>query len=164
MWLKRTTTQNIVIGGAAGAVPALVGWAAVTGGLAAPAWVLFAIIFVWTPPHFWALSMRYQGDYAAAGVPMLPVVKGEAETRRQIFLYSLVLFGTTLVLIPVAADGAGLRRSRRSGSAATFVYRALRLWRTGEPARSWGLFKFSIWYLAALFGAVAVDALLPLSR
>jgi protoheme IX farnesyltransferase len=163
MWLKRTTTQNIVIGGAAGAVPALVGWAAVTGTLAAPAWVLFAIIFVWTPPHFWALSLRYQGDYAAAGVPMLPVVRGEEETRRQIFLYSLVLFGTSLVLIPIAHMGPvyGLAAVILGGS---FTYRALRLWRTGEPARSWGLFKFSIWYLAALFGAVAVDALLPLSR
>ena len=81
MWLKRTTAQNIVIGGAAGAVPALVGWAAVTGTVAWPAVVLFAIVFVWTPPHFWALAMRYSGDYAAAGVPMLPVVRGEAETR-----------------------------------------------------------------------------------
>jgi protoheme IX farnesyltransferase len=163
MWLKRRTTQNIVIGGAAGAVPALVGWAAVTGSLAAPAWVLFAIIFVWTPPHFWALSLRYQGDYAAAGVPMLPVVRGEVETRRQIFLYSLVLFGTSLVLIPIGHMGPvyGLTAIVLGGS---FTYRALGLWRTGEPARSWGLFKFSIWYLAALFAAVAVDALLPLSR
>ncbi len=163
MWLKRTTAQNIVIGGAAGAVPALVGWAAVTGGLALPAWVLFAIIFVWTPPHFWALAMRYRGDYAAAGVPMLPVVRGEAETRRQIFLYSLVLFGTTLLLIPVAGMGV-LYAITAVGLGGTFVYRALKLWRTGDPARSWGLFKFSIWYLAALFGAVAVDALMPWSH
>jgi protoheme IX farnesyltransferase len=163
MWLKRTTAQNIVIGGAAGAVPALVGWAAVTGGLALPAWVLFAIIFVWTPPHFWALAMRYRGDYAAAGVPMLPVVRGEAETRRQIFLYSLVLFGTTLLLIPVAGMGV-LYTITALGLGGTFVYRALRLWRTGDPARSWGLFKFSIWYLAALFAAVAVDALMPWPR
>ncbi len=105
MWLKRTTAQNIVIGGAAGAVPALVGWAAVTGGLAWPAIVLFAIVFVWTPPHFWALAMRFSGDYAAAGVPMLPVVRGEDETRRQILLYSLVLFATTLVLVPVGHMG-----------------------------------------------------------
>ena len=163
MWLKRSTTQNIVIGGAAGAVPALVGWAAVTGSLAAPAWVLFAIIFVWTPPHFWALALRYQGDYAAAGVPMLPVVKGEDETRRQIFLYSLVLFGTSLVLVPVAHMGF-VYLATAVGLGGAFVYRALRLWNTGDPARSWGLFKFSIWYLAALFGAVAVDALLPFSR
>ena len=163
MWLKRTTTQNIVIGGAAGAVPALVGWAAVTGSLAAPAWILFAIVFVWTPPHFWALAMRYRGDYAAAGVPMLPVVKGELETRRQIFLYALVLFGVTLLLVPVAHMGL-VYVATAVGLGGAFVYRALRLWRTGDPARSWGLFKFSIWYLAALFGAVAVDALLPLSR
>ncbi len=158
MWLKRTTTQNIVIGGAAGAVPALVGWAAVTGSLAAPAWILFAIIFVWTPPHFWALSLRYQGDYAAAGVPMLPVVRGADETRRQIFLYSLVLFGTSLVLIPVAHMGP-VYATTAVVLGGVFTYRALWLWRTGEPARSWGLFKYSIWYLAALFGAVAVDAL-----
>src|SRR6185503_20887302 len=88
--LKRSTTQNIVIGGAAGAVPVLVGWAAVTGGIAWPAIMLFSIVFLWTPPHFWALAMRVRDDYAAAGVPMLPVVRGEDETRRQIFLYSLV--------------------------------------------------------------------------
>jgi heme o synthase len=160
MWLKRTTTQNIVIGGAAGAVPALVGWAAVTGTLAPPAWVLFAIVFVWTPPHFWALAMRYRGDYAAAGVPMLPVVKGEEETRRQIFLYSLVLFAVTLLLVPVGHMGP-VYLLTALGLGGAFVYRALRLWRDGDPARSWGLFKFSIWYLAALFGAVAVDALMP---
>ena len=163
MWLKRTSTQNIVIGGAAGAVPALVGWAAVTGALAPPAWILFAIVFVWTPPHFWALAMRYKGDYAAAGVPMLPVVKGEEETRRQILLYSLVLFGVTLLLVPVAHMGS-IYLVTAVGLGGAFVYRALKLWQTGDPARSWGLFKFSIWYLAALFAAVAVDAVIPVSR
>ncbi len=163
MWLKRSTTQNIVIGGAAGAAPALVGWAAVTGSLALPAVVLFAIIFVWTPPHFWALSMRYQNDYAAAGVPMLPVVKGEDETRRQIFLYSLVLFATTLLLYPVGQMGP-VYLSTAVGLGGTFVYRALALWRRASPARAWGLFKFSIWYLAALFGSVAADRLIPLGR
>jgi protoheme IX farnesyltransferase len=163
MWLKRTTTQNIVIGGAAGAVPALVGWAAVTGTLGAPAWILFAIIFVWTPPHFWALSMRYQGDYAAAGVPMLPVVKGEAETRRQIFLYSLVLFGTTLVLYPVGHMGP-IYLTTSIALGGVFVYRTLRLWREAGADRAWGVFKYSIGYLAALFGAVALDALLPFGR
>ena len=160
MWLKRTTTQNIVIGGAAGAVPALVGWAAVTGTLAGPAWILFAIIFLWTPPHFWALSMRFQGDYAAAGVPMLPVVKGEAETRRQIFLYSLVLFGTTLVLYPIGHMGP-VYLTTAIALGGTFVYRTLRLWREASADRAWGVFKYSIVYLAALFGAVALDALLP---
>ena len=158
MWLKRTTAQNIVIGGAAGAMPALVGWAAVTGSLAAPAWVLFAIIFVWTPPHFWALSMRYAGDYAAAGVPMLPVVKGEDETRRQIFLYSLLLFGTTLILYPVGRMGP-IYLATAVALGGVFVYRTLRLWREAGAARAWGVFTYSIVYLAALFGAVALDAL-----
>jgi protoheme IX farnesyltransferase len=163
MWLKRTTSQNIVIGGAAGAVPALVGWAAVTGTIAAPAWLLFAIIFVWTPPHFWALAMRYQKDYATAGVPMLPVVKGEDETRRQIFLYSLVLFATTLLLVPIGRMGpVYLVTAVVLGG--VFVWRALRLWRDPAPAKAWGLFKYSIVYLAALFCAVAVDALTPLGR
>ncbi|MBI3647972.1 MAG: protoheme IX farnesyltransferase [Actinobacteria bacterium] len=160
MWLKRTTAQNIVIGGAAGAAPALVGWAAVTGSVGLPALVLFAIVFAWTPPHFWALAMRFQGDYASAGVPMLPVVKGEEETRRQIFLYSLVLFGTTLLLAPVGHMGiVYLVTAIVLGGA--FVRRALVLWRRGTPELAWGLFRYSIWYLAALFGAVAVDALLP---
>ncbi|MEO8292831.1 MAG: heme o synthase [Actinomycetota bacterium] len=163
MWLKRTSVQNIVIGGAAGAVPALVGWAAVTGTVAAPAWILFAIIFMWTPPHFWALAMRYQQDYAAAGVPMLPVVKGEDETRRQIFLYSLVLFGTTLLLVPIGRMGP-VYLSTAIVLGGVFVYRALQLWRDPSPARAWGLFKYSIVYLAALFGSVAVDALTPLGR
>jgi protoheme IX farnesyltransferase len=163
MWLKRTSTQNIVIGGAAGAAPALVGWAAVTGTVAAPAWVLFAIIFMWTPPHFWALAMRYQRDYAAARVPMLPVVRGEDETRRQIFLYSLVLFGTTLLLVPIGGMGpVYLATAIVLGGA--FVFRALWLWRDPTPARAWGLFRYSIVYLAALFGSVAVDALTPLGR
>jgi heme o synthase len=159
MWLKRSTTQNIVIGGAAGAVPVLVGWAAVTGTLAWPAWILFAVIFVWTPPHFWALAMRVSDDYAAAGIPMLPVVRGEDETRRQIFLYSLVLFAVTLVLVPVADMGT-VYLTTAVVLGGTFVYRALVLWRAPSEDRSWKLFKFSVVYLGALFGAVAVDALL----
>ena len=162
MWLKRSTTQNIVIGGAAGAAPALIGWAAVTGSLALPAWILFAIVFVWTPPHFWALALRFHGDYAAAGVPMLPVVKGDDETRRQIFLYSLVLFGTTLLLAPVAGMGP-IYTVTAVVLGGVFVYRALVLWRRAETDdassdRSWRLFMYSIVYLAALFGAVALDA------
>jgi protoheme IX farnesyltransferase len=158
MWLKRTTAQNIVIGGAAGAVPALVGWAAVTGTLAWPAVVLFAIVFVWTPPHFWALAMRFSGDYAAAGVPMLPVVRGETETRRQILLYSLVLFATTLLLVPVGHMGP-VYTSAAVLLGGSFVYRALQVWRTGDDARTRRLFSFSIVYLAGLFGAVGADAL-----
>jgi len=159
MWLKRTTAQNIVIGGAAGAVPALVGWAAVTGTLAWPAVVLFGIVFVWTPPHFWALAMRFSGDYAAAGVPMLPVVRGEAETRRQILQYSLVLFATTLLLVPVGHMGPVYTIAAVALGGA-FVYRALQVWRTGDDARTRRLFAFSILYLAGLFGAVGLDALL----
>jgi protoheme IX farnesyltransferase len=160
MWLKRTSTQNIVIGGAAGAVPALVGWAAVTGTVGLPAWVLFAIVFVWTPPHFWALAMRYSGDYAAAGIPMLPVVRGAEETRRQILLYSLVLFATSLVLVPAAHMGA-VYIVTAVILGGMFVYRALKLWRGSNPAESMRLFKFSILYLALLFAAVAADAVLP---
>ena len=158
MWLKRSTTQNIVIGGAAGAVPVLVGWAAVTGGLAWPAIVLFSVVFVWTPPHFWALAMRVRDDYAAAGVPMLPVVRGDDETRRQIFLYSLVLFGVTLLLVPVASMGP-IYLLTAVGLGGSFVYRALRLWRDPSDAKAWALFKFSVLYLGALFAAVAIDAL-----
>ena len=161
MWLKRSTVQNIVIGGAAGAAPALVGWAAVTGSLALPAWILFAIVFVWTPPHFWALSMRFAGDYAAAGVPMMPVVRGERETRRQILLYSLLLFATTLVLYPVG-DMGPIYLTAAVGLGGVFVYRALVLWRRPDANASWRLFTYSLVYLAALFGAVALDALVPL--
>jgi protoheme IX farnesyltransferase len=158
MWLKRSTDQNIVIGGAAGAVPVLVGWAAVTGSLAMPALVLFAVVFVWTPPHFWALALRMRDDYAAAGVPMLPVVRGDDETRRQIFLYSLALFGTTLVLVPIAGMGP-IYVATAVGLGGAFVYRCLQLWRTPTDDRSWGVFKLSMLYLAGLFVAVALDAL-----
>ena len=157
MWLKRSSVQNIVVGGAAGAVPALVGWAAVTGAVGPPAWILFAIVFVWTPPHFWALAMRYSGDYAAAGIPMLPVVRGAEETRKQILLYSLVLFGTSLLLVPVASMGA-IYIAAAVVLGGWFVWRALQLWRGTSPAESMRLFKFSILYLSLLFAAVAADA------
>ena len=158
MWLKRTTEHNIVIGGAAGAAPALVGWAAVTGTLAWPAVVLFAIVFVWTPPHFWALAMRYTGDYAAAGVPMLPVVRGEDETRRRILRYSLLLFATTLLLVPIG-DMGPVYTAAAVALGGVFVYRSLLVWRTADADRTRRLFGFSIVYLAALFGSVGVDAL-----
>ena len=158
MWLKRSTDQNIVIGGAAGAVPVLVGWAAVTGSLAWPAIVLFSVVFLWTPPHFWALALRIRDDYAAAGVPMLPVVRGEDETRRQIFLYSLVLFAATLVLVPVATMGP-IYVATAVVLGGTFVFRCLQLWRGPTDDRSWRVFKFSMLYLAGLFVAVALDAL-----
>jgi protoheme IX farnesyltransferase len=159
LWLKRTSTQNIVIGGAAGAVPALVGWAAVTGTVAPPAWVLFGIVFVWTPPHFWALAMQYRSDYEAAGVPMLPVVRGEEETRRQILMYSLVLFAATMLLVPVGHMG-WVYSAAAAVLGGTFVHRALRLWRRPSPALAVKLFHLSILYLGLLFAAVAVDAVL----
>jgi heme o synthase len=159
LWLKRTTSQNIVIGGAAGAVPALVGWAAVTGSVGLPAWVLFAIVFVWTPPHFWALAMQYRSDYQAAGVPMLPVVRGEQETRRQILGYALVLFAVSLALIPLAHMGP-LYTTAAVVLGGMFVHKALRLWRERSAALAVALFRFSIVYLGLLFAAVAADAVL----
>jgi protoheme IX farnesyltransferase len=161
LWLKRSTAQNIVIGGAAGAVPVLVGWAAVTGSLAMPAVLLFAVVFVWTPPHFWALSMRYAKDYAEAGVPMLPVVKGIRGTALQILVYSVVLVAVTLALYPVAGMGA-LYLVAAVVLGGMFIQRAVKLWRTTTPAVAMGLFKFSILYLGLLFTAVAADRLIPL--
>jgi protoheme IX farnesyltransferase len=120
--------------------------------------VLFAVVFLWTPPHFWALSLRISDDYAAAGVPMLPVVRGADETRRQIFRYSLVLFGCTLVLVPVAAMGPVYTASAVV-LGGLFVFRCLELWRTPSHDGSWRVFKLSMLYLAGLFVAVAVDAL-----
>jgi heme o synthase len=158
-WLKRTSTQNIVIGGAAGAVPALVGWAAVTGGIGLPAWVLFAIVFIWTPPHFWALAMRYREDYRAAGVPMLPVVAGQAETTRQILVYSLGLFAASMALVPLGHMGP-LYTVSAALLGGAFVHRALRLWRQRRASLAIGLFRFSIVYLGLLFAAVAADGVL----
>ncbi|MGH9026978.1 MAG: heme o synthase [Acidimicrobiia bacterium] len=157
IWLKPRSPQNIVIGGAAGAVPVLVGWAAVTDQLAAPAWVLFAIVFSWTPPHFWALALRYRDDYSAAGVPMLPVVKGTAAATRGILLYSLVVVAVTVVLAPVADLGL-LYIVAAIVLGAAFVVEAVRLRR--DPDRALSFFKFSNAYLAALFVAVAADVLI----
>jgi protoheme IX farnesyltransferase len=155
-WLKRTTPQNIVIGGAAGAVPPLVGWAAATGNLTVPALFLFAIVFFWTPPHFWALALLIKRNYAAAGIPMLPVVRGERETVKQILLYSLVLVGVTVVpfvwgtlglvyLVSALALGGGL------------VWLAVQLARRTTPRRAALLFHSSLLYLALLFVAAALD-------
>jgi protoheme IX farnesyltransferase len=155
--LKRTTPQNIVIGGAAGAVPVLVGWAAVTGRVGIEAYILFCVVFFWTPPHFWALAMRFERDYASAGVPMLPVVSGARETQRQILLYSFVTVAVTLALWPVAHMGATyLAAAGLLG--ALFVRYAVNLWRRGTPKDAMALFKYSITYLALLFAAVGVDA------
>ena len=162
MWLKRTTPQNIVIGGAAGCVPVLVAWAAVTGTVGVPALVLFAIVFYWTPPHFWALALRFKGDYAAAGVPMLPVVRGEAETARQIVIYTLLLVAVSLLLYPVARMGAIYLVSAVVLGGA-FVWYAARVRSDLSDGRAAiGLFRFSISYLTLLFAAVAADSLIRL--
>lgn len=155
--LKRTTVQNIVIGGAAGAAPVLVGWAAVTGSLALPAWVMFAIVFAWTPPHFWALALRYREDYAAAGVPMLPVVRGVAATTRQILLYAGVLVLFSLALVP-AAGMWWVYLASAVGLGGWFVVEAFRVHL--RPERAMALFTASTVYLAALFAAMLVDRLL----
>jgi len=162
LWLKRTSPQNIVIGGAAGCVPVLVGWAAVTGTVEVPALVLFAIVFYWTPPHFWALALRFKGDYAAAGVPMLPVVRGEAETARQIVLYSVLLVAVSLLLFPAAGMGI-IYLASAIGLGGAFVWYAVRLVRDGQNGKAAiRLFRFSISYLTLLFMAVAADALFRL--
>jgi len=160
IWLKPRSPQNIVIGGAAGAVPVLVGWAAVNGELAAPAWVLFAIVFLWTPPHFWALSLKYFDDYQAAGIPMLPVAKGVPAAVRQIVVYSVVVVATTFVL-PFTTDAVGaVYVITAAVLGALFVAQAIRLARNTTPAQAIRLFTFSNTYLALLFAAVAVDTLL----
>ncbi|TMM19909.1 MAG: protoheme IX farnesyltransferase [Actinobacteria bacterium] len=158
-WLKRSTPQNIVIGGAAGAIPPLVGWAAVTGNLTVPALLLFLIVFFWTPPHFWALALLIKRDYAAARIPMLPVVRGDDETARQIVWYSLVLFAVTL--LPFAWHTAGLFYLAAAVLlGAVFLQLAWRLRRDTTPLRARALFHFSLLYLALLFVALAVDPLL----
>jgi heme o synthase len=157
--LKRRTAQNIVIGGAAGAVPVLVGWTAVTGRIELPALVLFAIIFYWTPPHFWALSLRYREDYQAAGVPMLPVVRGPRETSHQILYYTLLLVAVTLLMYPAGQMGlVYLGAALLLGG--LFIWRALALTRDVSGKRAIKLFSFSNQYLALLFLAMAIDAVL----
>jgi protoheme IX farnesyltransferase len=162
LWLKRRSPQNIVIGGAAGCVPVLVAWAAVTGEVGIPALVLFAIIFYWTPPHFWALALRYRSDYEAARVPMLPVVRGEAETARQIVLYTLLLVAVSLLLFPAARMGLIYLASALVLGVA-FLWYALRVQRNaGDGAAAIGLFRYSIGYLTLLFAAVGADSLIRL--
>jgi protoheme IX farnesyltransferase len=156
--LKRVTPLNIVIGGTAGAMPPVVGWAAVTGEVGVPALVLFAIVAAWTPPHFWALSLNYSSDYQRAGVPMLPVVAGADETKRQILLYSMGL--VMVSLLPGVWGDAGLIYAAAAAAlGAGFLYFAVRLFRNASARASAELFRYSIAYLALLFGAIAVDAL-----
>jgi heme o synthase len=158
-WLKRSTPQNIVIGGAAGAVPPLVGWAAVTGNLTLPALWLFLIVFFWTPPHFWALALLIRRDYEAARIPMLPVVRGVRETTRQIVLYALVLVGVTVV--PFVWGPLGLvYLAAALALGGGFLWLALRLRRESTPRHAALLFHYSLLYLALLFVAMALDPLL----
>ena len=157
MWLKRTSVQNIVIGGAAGAVPPLVGWVAVTGSLALPAWIMFAVIFYWTPPHFWTLSLRYRDDYAAAGVPMLPVVVGVAATLEHIVRYSLLVSGVSLMLYAVGVVGV-VYLIVAAALGVALVMAAFRLRR--RPAEAMRFFGWTNLYLAGVFLAMAADVLL----
>jgi heme o synthase len=156
VWLKRRTWQNIVWGGAAGAMPPLVGWAAVSGGLDGTAIYLFAIVFFWTPPHFWALSLLMKDEYAKVGIPMLPVVRGEAETRRQILLYTLLLYAVTQ--LPFCAGGFGgiyLAASLLLGAA--FIGGSVLLYRRADRRSALRLYLFSLAYLALLFCAMVAD-------
>lgn len=160
--LKRRTPQNIVWGGAAGAMPALIGWAAVTGDLSATAWILFLIVFLWTPPHYWPLSMRYQADYKAAGVPMLPVVAKTTIVGRQIVLYAWAYYASSLLLIPVASMGL-IYSIIAIVSGAWFVFESHKLdmaARKGEVKNPMRLFHGSITHLTILFIAIAIDPLL----
>jgi protoheme IX farnesyltransferase len=161
MWLKRTTPQNIVIGGAAGALPPVIGWAAVTGDVGLPPLVLFLVIFLWTPPHFWALSLYKADEYARAGVPMLPVVKGAAATRRAIFGYSIALVLSAL-LPPVLGFAGDAYAAVAALTGAAFLALARRVLRAGgaageRPARD--LFSFSLLYLFLLFAALLAEAM-----
>jgi heme o synthase len=157
VWLKRRSPQNIVIGGAAGAVPPLVGWAAATGSVAPAALYLFAIVFYWTPPHFWALSLLMKNEYARVNVPMMPVVHGEKETRRQIVLYTLLL--TVLTLLPVVFGFFGaIYAVFAVGLGAAFITLSLRLQRLADRKSALRTYLFSLGYLAVLFVAMVLDA------
>lgn len=159
MWLKRRTPQNIVIGGAAGAFPPLIGWVAVTGDISIEPLILFAIVFVWTPPHFWALALYRSEEYARAGVPMLPVVAGLEETRRQILLYSLAL--VPLTLMPVVLGFAGLVYALGAATlGALFLASAVRVRTARDESSARRLFGFSIIYLFSIFALLVIDNLM----
>ncbi|MGH8912715.1 MAG: heme o synthase [Acidimicrobiia bacterium] len=155
--LKRRSVQNIVIGGAAGAAPVLVGWAAVRGDVGLAAWILFAIVFYWTPPHFWALALRYESDYAAAGVPMLPVVKGVEATTRSMLVYSGTMVLISLMLVPVAGMG-WIYLMAAIGTGGWFLAETIRV--RLDPSRAMKLFTASTVYLSLVFAAVVVDVLI----
>jgi protoheme IX farnesyltransferase len=157
--LKPSTPQNIVIGGGAGAIPPLVGWAAATGSVGVPAFFLFALIFFWTPPHFWALALLKQQDYARAGVPMLPVVVGKRDTRIHILLYTVQLVAFTM-LLPLANLGGVLYLSLALGLGLVLVFYAVRLWRRGGNHHAWSMYRYSSSYLALIFFALVADTLI----
>lgn len=163
--LKRRTPQNIVWGGAAGAAPVLIGWAAVTGEVSVAAWVLFLVIFLWTPPHYWPLSVKYLEDYKAAGVPMLPVVRSTKTVVQQILIYAWAVGASTLILIPVAGMGLIYSFIATVGSA-WFIWAAYKLYKEGqigELKKPMSLFHLSNLYLTALFVAIAIDPLIHLN-
>jgi heme o synthase len=157
LWLKKATVQNIVIGGGAGAIPPMVGWAAATGHLSLAAWILFLIIFMWTPPHFWALAIVRSKDYERAGVPMLPVVKGEKETRLQILIYTFVLVGTTLLLPLIRVTGTVYLVSAIV-LGLLLIYAAWRVWKIPGNKVAWTMYRWSSMYLAFIFLALMIDA------
>lgn len=156
LWLKRTSKQNIVIGGAAGAVPVLVGWAAVTNTLTWTPWLLFLLIFLWTPPHFWALAIKHKDDYQAAGVPMLPVVESKSRVIRSMVLYTIALVACSLVVVPVAETG-WVYGITAAVLGAAFLWGTIALSRVDSPGASMRLFSFSITYISVLFVALTVD-------
>ena len=157
-YLKRQTVQNIVLGGAAGAMPPVIGWAAVTGDVTLVPVLLFFVVFYWTPPHFWALSLILEDDYREAGVPMLPVVHGVGATKHLILLYSMLLV-TLTILIAGAADLGAFYLAVAAASGTWFIVLAIQLWREPGITRAMPLFKFSTYYLAAIFVAMAIDRL-----
>jgi len=159
LWLKRSSTSNIVIGGAAGAAPVLIGWSAVTNSLDWPPFVLFAVIFYWTPPHFWALAIKYSDDYSAASVPMLPSVEGTRATAVKIVWYSVILWALTLAFAPIA-DMGWLYLGAAIGLGAVFMVMAVQVYRLQTIRAAMALFTYSITYLTLLFAAMAADELI----
>ena len=159
VWLKKATVQNIVIGGGAGAIPPMVGWAAATGSLSLAAWILFAIIFMWTPPHFWALAIVRKNDYARAGVPMLPVVEGEEKTRKQILIYTVELIAVTL-LLPIFNLAGTIYLISAIVLGAFLFYAAWKVFREGGNKVAWMMYRWSSMYLAFIFLALILDSVL----
>jgi heme o synthase len=157
--LKKLTVQNIVIGGGAGAIPPLVGWAAATGSLTIPSLLLFAVVFMWTPPHFWALAIVRRADYARAGVPMLPVVRGQAEARWQVFLYTVELVALTL-LLPLLGLGGSIYFVSAVVLGGLLLMSAYRVWRQEGNKIAWKMYRHSSMYLAFLFLALMIDRLI----